>query len=68
MGRVLLPRLIDEARRIGYHKMVRAAFPTNERGLQLYEAMGFRRVGIYREQGVLDGRWVDVIVIEQILG
>jgi len=23
---------------------------------------------IYREQGQLDGRWVDVIVMEQLLG
>ena len=50
VGRVLLPRVIDEARRIGFHKMVLAAFPTNERGMQLYEALGFRPVGIYRER------------------
>lgn len=67
VGRVLLPCAIDEARRIGFHKMVLAAFPTNERGMQLYEALGFRRVGIYREQGLLDGRRVDVILMEQIL-
>jgi L-amino acid N-acyltransferase YncA len=67
VGRALLPRIIDEARRIGYHKIVLAAFPTNEPGMRLYEAMGFRRVGIYREQGLLDGRWVDVIVMEQLL-
>ena len=67
VGRALLPRMIDEARRIGYHKMVLAAFPTNARGMQLYEAVGFRRVGVYREQGLLDGRWVDVIVMELIL-
>ena len=28
---------------------------------------GFREVGIYREQGRLDGRWVDTIVMEKIL-
>ncbi len=67
VGRVLLPRVVDEARRLGYHKMVLAAFPTNEAGMRLYEAMGFSRVGIYREQGLLDGQWVDVIVMEQIL-
>ena len=67
VGRVLLARVIDEARRIGYHKMVLAAFPTNAAGMRLYEAMGFTRVGIYREQGLLDGRWVDVILMEQIL-
>jgi len=68
IGRVLLGRLIEEARRIGFHKMVLAAFPTNGGGMRLYESMGFTRVGIYREQGRLDGQWVDVIVMEQILG
>ena len=67
VGRLLLARLIDEARRIGYHKMVLAAFPTNAAGMRLYEAMGFTRVGIYREQGRLDGAWVDVVIMEQIL-
>jgi len=47
--------------------MVLAAFPTNGAGLRLYEALGFVRVGVYREQGRLDGRWVDVVVMEQIL-
>jgi phosphinothricin acetyltransferase len=67
VGRALLPRLIEEARRIGFHKMVLAAFPTNGPGMKLYEAMGFARVGIYKEQGMLDGRWVDVIVMERLL-
>lgn len=67
IGRILLARILDEARRIGFHKVVLAAFPTNAGGMRLYEAMGFTRVGIYREQGLLDGRWVDVIVMEQLL-
>ena len=62
------PAIIDEARRIGFHKMVLAAFPTNTAGMRLYARMGFTTVGTYREQGCLDGRWVDVIVMEQILG
>ena len=68
IGHVLLARLVDEARAIGFHKIVLAAFPTNEAGMRLYRAMGFSTVGIYREQGVLDGRWVDVIVMERLLG
>jgi phosphinothricin acetyltransferase len=67
IGRLLLGRLRDEARRLGFHKMVLAAFPTNGAGMRLYEALGFVRVGIYREQGWIDGRWVDVVVMEQIL-
>jgi L-amino acid N-acyltransferase YncA len=30
-------------------------------------ALGFVPVGVYREQGWLDGRWVDVVVMEQVL-
>jgi len=67
VGRQLLAQLIDLARTLGYHKMVLSAFPFNEAGMALYERMGFRTVGIYREQGLLDGRWVDTIVMEKLL-
>ena len=67
VGRVLLARAVEAACEIGYHKMVLAAFPTNGPGMALYERMGFARVGVYREQGLLDGRWVDVIVMERLL-
>jgi phosphinothricin acetyltransferase len=68
IGDLLLGALEERARAIGYHKMVLAAFPDNAAGMRLYERHGFRTVGIYREQGLLDGRWVDVIVMEKILG
>lgn len=67
VGRRMLEALIDCARAIGYHKMVLAAFEWNTAGMRLYESAGFRRVGIYREQGRLDDRWVDTIVMEKIL-
>jgi phosphinothricin acetyltransferase len=35
--------------------------------MRVYRQAGFREVGIYREQGRLDGRWVDTIVMEKIL-
>ncbi|HEX8033540.1 MAG TPA: arsinothricin resistance N-acetyltransferase ArsN1 family A [Ktedonobacterales bacterium] len=67
IGDALLSALEERAREIGYHKMVLAAFPVNAPGMRLYERHGFRMVGVYREQGVLDGRWVDVIIMEKIL-
>lgn len=67
VGRVLLSRLIELAREHGYHKLVLSAFPFNTGGMALYERLGFRTVGIYREQGQLDGRWVDTIVMEKLL-
>jgi len=67
VGRLLLERLVALARGLGYHKMVLAAFPFNTAGMALYERMGFKTVGVYREQGQLDGRWVDVIVMERLV-
>ncbi len=67
VGRRLLQALTDRARQVGYHKMVLSAFPFNPAGLALYEKSGFRVVGVYKEQGRLDGRWVDTIVMEKLL-
>jgi L-amino acid N-acyltransferase YncA len=67
VGSVMLERLIELARQHGYHKMVLSAFPTNPSGIALYEKFGFRTVGIYREQGQLDEKWVDTVVMEKLL-
>jgi phosphinothricin acetyltransferase len=68
IGSALLSELEIRARTLGFHKMVLAAFPNNAAGMHLYRAHGFSPVGVYREQGLLDGQWVDVIVMEKILG
>jgi phosphinothricin acetyltransferase len=67
VGRALLQHLLALAKTGGYHKMVLATFPHNEAGVALYRRMGFTAVGVYREQGMLDGRWVDVLVMERLL-
>ena len=35
--------------------------------MTLYKKMGFMPVGVYHEQGQLDGRWVDVLIMERLL-
>lgn len=67
VGRRLLEALTTRARALGYHKLVLSAFPGNEAGMRVYRRAGFREVGTYREQGLLDGQWVDTIVMEKIL-
>jgi phosphinothricin acetyltransferase len=67
VGRLLLERLLELGRELGYHKLVLAAFPINRAGIALYERCGFREIGVYREQGMLDDRWVDVVVMERLL-
>ena len=67
VGSALLRALIARAQQFGYHKMVLSAFPWNALGMALYQKHGFRTVGIYKEQGLLDGQWVDTIIMEKIL-
>jgi L-amino acid N-acyltransferase YncA len=67
IGRLLLETLIAAARVIGFHKLVLSAFPWNEKGMALYSKMGFRLVGTYKEMGLLDGQWVDTVIMEKLL-
>ena len=67
VGSVVLARLIELGREHGFHKLVLSAFPDNSGGMALYTKMGFRTVGIYKEQGLLDGRWADTIIMEKLL-
>ena len=67
VGRALLEKLTELGRQHGFHKLVLSAFPGNAGGMALYAKLGFRTVGIYHEQGQLDGKWVDTIVMEKLL-
>ena len=67
VGNVMLARLVELGREHGFHKLVLSAFPTNTGGMALYSKHGFRTVGIYKEMGQLDGRWVDTVIMEKLL-
>jgi phosphinothricin acetyltransferase len=67
IGRVLLAETITRTRGLGYHKVMLAALAANAPGAALYTRSGRSRVGAYREQGLLGGRWTDVLVMEQLL-
>jgi phosphinothricin acetyltransferase len=66
-GTALLERLVALGREIGFHKLVLAGFPGNAASVALYRRLAFREVGVYREQGRLDGGWVDVLLMERLL-
>lgn len=66
-GTALLERLVELGREGRFHKLVLAGFPTNAASVALYRRLGFREVGIYKEQGRLDGAWVDVLLMERLL-
>ncbi len=68
VGEHLLRALEARATAQGFHKIVLFTFPFNGAGQRLYRKCGFREVGIFKEQGVLDEQRVDVMAMEKILG
>ncbi len=67
IGRVLLTALVDAARECGYWKLVSRVFPFNAASLALCRSCGFREVGTYEKHGRLDGKWLDVVIVERLI-
>ena len=42
-------------------------FTVNEPSLTVADRAGFRRVGTYEKHARLDGRWLDVAVVERLI-
>jgi L-amino acid N-acyltransferase YncA len=67
VGAELMAEIEERAKACGFHKIVLHALTDNPAGRRLYEKRNFREVGIFKEQGRLDGRFVDVVAMEKIL-
>ncbi len=67
IGYSLLAALEPIAAESGFHKIVLHALNANEQGKRLYLKSGYAEVGIFREHGLLDGRYVDVVAMEKVL-
>ena len=66
-GKALLETVEAAAGKAGFHKIVLHAIEENEPGKRLYRSCGFAEVGVFREHGLLDGRYVDVVAMEKLL-
>lgn len=67
VGRPLLEALVDAAREAGFWKLVSRVFAHNAASLALCRACGFREVGTYERHGSLEGRWIDVVIVERLI-
>ncbi len=67
VGEQLLSKLERRARQRDFHKIVLFMFTFNEAGQRLYRKRGFREVGTFKEQGKLDGRFIDVMIMEKLI-
>jgi len=67
VGDLLLAGLITEAERMGLWKLLSRIFTFNEASRALCRKHGFREVGVYEKHARLDGRWLDVVIVERLI-
>ena len=67
IGRELVGALLATADARGYWKLLSRVFPFNEGSRALCRSMGFREVGVYEKHARLDGRWLDVVIVEKLI-
>ncbi|KJV08399.1 GCN5 family acetyltransferase [Elstera litoralis] len=67
IGKLLLTALVDAARAAGFWKLLSRIFTFNHASLAVCHACGFRDVGAYEKHGKLDGRWLDVVIVERLI-
>jgi phosphinothricin acetyltransferase len=67
VGDLLVAALISEAERLGLWKLLSRIFPFNEASRALCRKHGFREVGVYEKHARLDGRWLDVVIVERLI-
>ena len=67
VGTALSQSIVEEAERLGYWKLIARVFVSNEASRALCRNAGFREVGVLERHGRLEGRWVDVLIVERLI-
>jgi L-amino acid N-acyltransferase YncA len=60
LGRLLYTELFDRLKQAGYRLLVAGITLPNEASVGIHEALGFERVGVYKNIGFKNGQWWDV--------
>jgi len=67
VGKQLMAALIDEAKRLGYRKLISRILAFNVASRNLCRSCGFREVGTYEKHGKLNGKWIDTVIVERLI-
>ncbi|WP_186786029.1 arsinothricin resistance N-acetyltransferase ArsN1 family A [Paenibacillus agilis] len=66
VGKQLLSVLIEECEKLHYWKLLSRIFDFNTGSRQLCRSLGFREVGVYEKHSQLDGKWLNVVIVEKL--
>lgn len=67
IGRALMTRLEEAARRSGLHALIGAVSGANPDAIAFHEAIGFARVGHLPQVGRKFGQWLDLVLLQKTL-
>lgn len=68
VGRALIAGLLDHARALGKHTMMAGIDADNAASLGLHRSLGFVEAGRFREVGFKFDRWLDLVMMQKMLG
>jgi phosphinothricin acetyltransferase len=68
VGKAMLVSLIEAGETNGFHTIVARIAGDNPASVRLHESLGFEYVGREREVGRKFERWLDVVVMQRMLG
>jgi len=68
LGKQQITEIESIATANGFYKIVLFTYPFNQLGQGLYRKKGYREVGVFQNQGKLDGEFVDLMAMEKLLG
>ena len=68
VGRLLMQELVVVAEARGFHTMIARIAGGREASIRLHQAVGFTTVGTEREVGRKFGGWLDIVVMQRMLG
>jgi L-amino acid N-acyltransferase YncA len=67
IGKLLMPPLIDAAKKLNMHTIIASIDATNEASLRLHKNFDFEEVAHFKEVGYKFGRWLDLQFLQLIL-
>lgn len=67
IGKLLMPPLIEAAKKMKLHTIIASIDATNEASIKLHEGFGFKEVAHFKEVGWKFERWLDLKFLQLIL-
>ena len=68
IGRALSQASFEEAHQRGYKKVCAAIRVDNPGAISFYSSLGFEAIGIAKKQALVDGEYIDEILMERLSG